>query len=124
LVFNVIVAIVIIVIIADTDASMGHFAVKDQYCDLETGYWHEMVFPNTSPACDVPWYHRWWAPLNLTFTPDKCVGGYMLDSCKKGKCPNDDLYGDEEHASSALKGIKGTIPIIQDGVVVGTMKEV
>jgi hypothetical protein len=122
--FNTIAAIAIMVIITDTDATMGHFAVNDQYCDLETGYWHKMIFPNTSATCDVPWYHRWRAPLNLTFTPDKWVGGYMLDYCKKGKCPNDDSYGDEEHCSLELKGIKDTIPIIQDGAVVGTMKEV
>jgi hypothetical protein len=77
-----------------TDATMPKYSVKDHYCDLDRGNWHETIYVNTR-SCDLAWYKPWVFPVNLTFTPDSCLYGLKLDYCKKGRCPRPD--GDEQH---------------------------
>jgi len=79
------------------DALMAHFSVKDQYCNLKTGNWHESIFLGTD-TCTI--HHHWWEfhdnPIDLTFTSDGCIRGIQLKSCRKGACPRD-AYAHAEH---------------------------
>lgn len=81
----------------DHDALMAHFSVKDQYCNLKTGNWHESIFLGTD-TCKI--HHHWWEfhdnPIDLTFTSDGCIHGLQLKSCHKGACPRD-TYAHAEH---------------------------
>jgi hypothetical protein len=65
---------------------MQNLSVKDQYCNMETGNWHETVYFG-SKECHVPWYNKNnWNPFDITFTSDSCIGGLRLIFCKMGAC--------------------------------------
>lgn len=66
------------------DVSLGHFSVKDQYCNLETGNWHETIFLGTKDCSKKWWTHS--SSFELTFTTDSCIGGYSLAECHLGPC--------------------------------------
>lgn len=70
---------------------MENYAVEDQYCNLKTGNWHEKVYLGTE-TCEVNWMTRWWSPMELTFTTDSCIDGFMLNSCKRGRCKSEEQY--------------------------------
>lgn len=75
------------------DVSMGHISVKDQYCNAETGNWHETVFMGTTDCS-----RRWWNRddgFDVTITTDGCVGGYRLAACHSGPC-REEAEEDEE----------------------------
>jgi hypothetical protein len=69
------------------DATMQGYSVKDQYCNLKTGNWHETVFVGSN-TCHKP--HWWWGGkrFNLTFTTDSCINGILLSlkGCVAGPC--------------------------------------
>jgi hypothetical protein len=75
---------------------MDNYSVGSQYCNLETGNWHEHFYVGTD-TCEVNWMTKWWSPVELTFTTDSCIGGFKLNSCKKGRCKSEeDDYEIEE----------------------------
>lgn len=68
-------------------------AVSDQHCNVDTGNFHQLVYPKGIQCrdSDVAWYLRWAFPVNQTFAPDICIGGgdkwYSLNFCRTGPCP-------------------------------------
>lgn len=73
------------------DVSLGHLSVKDQYCNLETGNWHETVYVGSEDcAAKKNWWTHTIEPVDLTFTTDSCIGGYRLVNCHKGPCHQED----------------------------------
>jgi hypothetical protein len=70
---------------------MPFYSVEDQYCNLETGNWHETVFFGDDCGVTKPWW-QWWdakKPMDLIFTTDGCIAGLRLLSCKSGPCESD-----------------------------------
>lgn len=63
------------------DATMGKMSVKDQYCNPDTGNWHETVFVG-SETCDISQPSWWQTITNLTFATHSCVGGVSLKMCE------------------------------------------
>jgi hypothetical protein len=88
----------------DHDATMDNYAVEDQYCNLETGNWHEKLYLGTE-TCEVTWMTKWWSPIELTFTTDSCIGGFMLNSCKRGRCKSEEYYEIEEVEKEAFDSV-------------------
>jgi hypothetical protein len=89
---------------SDHDASMPNFSVKDQYCDLATGNWHETVYVG-SEKCHVHWYEKFVSPQKITFSPNHCMDGYRLDYCVRGACPEsaiNSVPNSREHPVSVL----------------------
>jgi hypothetical protein len=74
---------------------MDSYSVEDQYCNLETGNWHERVYPGTE-TCEVHWMTKWWSPRESIYATDSCVGGFMLNSCKNAPCKSEEYYEIEE----------------------------
>lgn len=99
---------------------MGGYAVKDQYCDLKTGNWHETVFPS-STTCESHWYD-FWSSIPLEFKPGNCVGGFELEKCSKKRCPSLDEGLNFPIVEDLIEVQDDFVPIIQHGVVVGKMK--
>jgi hypothetical protein len=69
------------------DATMPHYSVQDQYCNLTTGNWHETVTVGSNTCHKPRW--SWWIAgkkFNLTFTPDSCIDGFILKGCVEGPC--------------------------------------
>jgi len=75
-------------------------SVKDQYCNTETGNWHQTVYPKKeeSDCTIVPWWESWIFPQDQTFTTDNCIAGldetgaigFSLKSCSVGPCGDGD----------------------------------
>jgi hypothetical protein len=78
-------------------------SVKDQYCNTETGNWHQTVYPKGDCA-EVPWWLSWLFPQDQTFAPDNCVPGWgehgsiglRLKSCNAGSCDKETLDPEDE----------------------------
>jgi len=68
---------------------MSHYSVKDQYCNMETGNWHETVYMGSEHCATGGWWN-WWKPVDLTFTSDSCIAGFRLKSCRNGPCKESD----------------------------------
>ena len=66
---------------------MPHFSVESQYCNFETGNWHEDVYPY-SEECRSTFLNP--RPVHLTFTTDSCIGGLSLLECRRGPCDESD----------------------------------
>lgn len=66
---------------------MPYYSVKDQYCDLKSGTWHQTVYVG-SEMCHVEWYEKLFSPQHMKFTTGKCTEGFELDFCVKGPCQN------------------------------------
>merc|ERR1712224_699004 len=78
---------------------MGNMVVSvaDQYCNLQTGNFHQVVYPKGIDCREdeIPWYLRLFFPTDQVFAPDNCVSGgwragFSLNFCQKGPCPGDD----------------------------------
>ncbi len=75
-------------------------SVRDQYCNMETGNWHQTIYPK-GDCDDVPWWLSWIFPQDQTYTSDSCTFGLdehgaigiSLKSCSLGPCESneDDL---------------------------------
>jgi hypothetical protein len=81
---------------------MPFYSVKDQYCNLDTGNWHETVFLGDDCGVTKPWW-QWWhekKPTDLVFTTDGCIAGLRLLYCKSGPCEsaNQELRNGIPHA--------------------------
>merc|ERR1712107_698187 len=80
---------------------MGEFL--DQYCNMETGNYHQLVYPKQSKCIDdnIQWYLKWIFPISQTFTTDGCISGglksgFSLQSCKLGPCDSDNADDEED----------------------------
>jgi hypothetical protein len=65
-------------------------SAEDQYCNLNTGNWHETLIIGSS-NCHPP---HWWEGGkvdHLTFTTDSCIGGIRLQSCVQGPCISNEM---------------------------------
>lgn len=97
-------------LLTDHDALMAHFSVKDQYCNKDTGNWHETVYP-LSEECQSSSTKWWWwdKTTELTFTTDSCVGGLKLKKCSLGPCDsNEHIIYSSETASRIKSDTKET----------------
>jgi len=90
---------------ADHDASMLGYSVSDQYCDFDTGFWHQTLHWGTD-ECQTPWYFRLFSPMNQTFTEDGCIGGFQLNWCKRGHCRKEDEIDGVSTAADGMDGIQ------------------
>jgi hypothetical protein len=78
-------------------------SVKDQYCNAETGNWHQTVYPK-GDCGEVPWWLSWAFPQDQTFAPDNCIlglgaqgaVGLRLKSCNSGPCEKEGLDLEDE----------------------------
>ena len=67
------------------DATMNKFSVKNQFCNVATGNWHETVFMGSEDCREAFWSKA----VDLTFTSDSCVGGFILKECSFQPCTKD-----------------------------------
>lgn len=80
------------------DATMHGYSVKDQYCNLKTGNWHETVIVGSNTC-------HWWAggkKYNLVFTTDSCIDGISLKGCVEGPCDSSEIDLDDIRVRDAL----------------------
>lgn len=83
--------------------SKNKIDVSDQYCNMDTGNYHQVVYPEQS-GCDesnIKWYMKWIFPMYQTFTTDGCLyagsnAGVSLQSCVLGPCQSADSDNDED----------------------------
>ena len=81
-------------------------SVKDQYCNKETGNWHQTVYPKDGNCEDVPWWLSWIFPQDQVFIPDGCIvgmdesgaAGFSLKSCQEGPCDGDVIDPEEQQS--------------------------
>ena len=71
--------------VPDHDATMNNFSVKDQFCNTDTGNWHETVFMGSANCRES----FWGKAVRLTFTRDGCVDGFALKECTFQPCGRD-----------------------------------
>eukprot|EP00934_Nitzschia_sp_Nitz4_P008953 Nitzschia sp. Nitz4//scaffold194_size40385//30857//33466//NITZ4_007532-RA/size40385-processed-gene-0.3-mRNA-1//1//CDS//3329540340//8943//frame0 len=64
--------------------NMKKNSASDQFCD-ENGVFHQKVYVGDT-HCKVPWSHKAFSPMHLTYTQHKCTYGYKLRSCTPGPC--------------------------------------
>lgn len=76
---------------------MQGYSVKDQYCDLSQGTWHETDYLG-SEDCQVKWYELFSSPKQLVLSQGTCVDGFKLDYCMKGSCS-------DQHAHEVMTGV-------------------
>jgi len=69
------------------DATMLHFSVRHQYCDVQHGSFHQQIFL-LNQQCQVKWYNSWISPQKQKFTTTDCEYGIKLDYCVEGPCPS------------------------------------
>lgn len=82
---------------------MPSYSVSDQYCNFDTGNWHERVYGQSDTCESSGWWH-WGNPVELTFTTDSCVAGFRLKECIQGPCPKEEEEDeDEEHEYEPYK---------------------
>ena len=73
----------------DHDALMSYFSVSDQYCNPDTGNWHEKIYFGSQNCFETKsWWDCWHprTPVELTFTTDGCISGLSLESCSLSPC--------------------------------------
>ena len=73
----------------DHDATMPKYSVSDQYCNFETGNWHQKLYWLSDNCLKTKkWWQKWWAgsPIELVYTTDACTGGLRLKHCEMGPC--------------------------------------
>jgi hypothetical protein len=67
-------------------------SVENQYCDADTGFFHENLF-TTSTDCTATWWdrlvHGSENGIKMIYSPTECLGGFKLKECVPGVC-NDD----------------------------------
>eukprot|EP00977_Amphora_coffeiformis_P001374 scaffold286_cov169-Amphora_coffeaeformis.AAC.18 len=80
------------------DVSMDHISVKDQYCNAETGNWHQTVFMG-SADCSKKW---WNSRFELTYTTDSCIGGYQLAECHLDPCSQTEPINDDKEVLESI----------------------
>jgi hypothetical protein len=72
----------------DHDSTLRHVSLKDQYCNFDTGLWHQTLYWPSEKCREKKMWWRDVKPLKLVYTTDSCVFGLQLVSCKKGSCEN------------------------------------
>lgn len=80
----------------------GTISVKDQYCDYETGHWHQTAFMSSTHCSQ-----KWWNiddGFDLTYTTDNCIGGYRLAECHLGPCDRSQ-EGNENGVEAAFESV-------------------
>lgn len=97
------------------------FAVKDQYCNMDTGNFHQIVYPTGTQCQDsnIKWYLKLFFPMNQTFTTDSCEkvgdGSYNLNSCILGPCSGpagpDGEDSDEDSEETAARTDQLAVPL-------------
>jgi hypothetical protein len=88
--------------LADHDASRPNMSVDSQWCNKETGHWHETLFVGNE-QCEETWFA---APIDLTFTTHLCVGGVQLKECLFREC--DSVATDARPSLASLHNIVKT----------------
>jgi len=93
--------------------------IKDQYCNLDTGNFHQLIYPKGSHCDDsnIKWYLKWIFPMNQTFTTDGCLSAgpnssFSLGSCTAGPCPSNSAEeeDDEEDSREIVALLANTAP--------------
>jgi hypothetical protein len=86
------------------DANMHGYSVKDQYCNLTTGNWHETVIVGSNTCHKPHWWNRV-SKFNLTFTTESCINGISLKGCVEGPCDSREMDLDDIQVRDALAKI-------------------
>lgn len=73
----------------DDDTMPGFISVKDQYCDLTDGTFHQTVFVGSS-KCNQSWIHHLIPSHKQVFHENDCFNGIKMISCKAGPCSSSD----------------------------------
>jgi len=65
---------------------MTRYSVSDQFCNFETGNWHQRIYMSTDTCQTGGWWY-WYNPVELTYTTDSCIAGFRLKECSSDPCP-------------------------------------
>mmetsp|Transcript_19712 Transcript_19712/g.23657 ORF Transcript_19712/g.23657 Transcript_19712/m.23657 type:complete len:200 (+) Transcript_19712:69-668(+) len=66
------------------------YSIKDQYCDLESGVFHQSVYWGSSD-CDETQA----PPMEQTYSKSSCLYGYKLGDCYKSLCFDESSSSEE-----------------------------
>ena len=81
------------------DAAMDGISVENQYCEANTGFFHENLYL-TSTDCSTTWWDKWVhgseSGIKLSYSLTECLGGFKLKECVPGVCNSTSVYFVEE----------------------------